>query len=103
MRGHFRILALATTLAAAGCVVAAPPGANPYPPVPPLQAEMVPKPPVSEDPLIWQPGHWDWIGRSYVWDPGQWVPKAGHGENWQSGYWTTSPSGPWVWVPAHWL
>jgi hypothetical protein len=35
---------------------------NPYPPVPPLQTETMPLPPVTVTPLIWQPGHWDWTG-----------------------------------------
>jgi hypothetical protein len=91
-------LVAAVTLALAGCAVYT---ANPYPPVPPPQAEVMPKPPVSAQPLIWQPGHWDWNGANYVWTPGAWVPRAGHGSLWQYGYWTLS-GGTWVWVPSHW-
>ena len=74
----------------------------PYPAPPPVPAETVPKPPVSEQPLIWQPGHWDWSGSGYAWREGRWVPREGHGTQWQDGYWT-SDNGVWSWVPAHWL
>jgi hypothetical protein len=75
--------------------------APPYPPVPPPQAEMIPKPPVSEQPLIWQPGHWDYTGASYAWTGGAWVLRAGHGTAWQDGYWT-QVNGAWSWVAPHW-
>ena len=91
---------LAAALALAGCY-APPEFVSPYPPAPPVRAEEMPKPPVSAEPLIWQPGHWDWTGRGYVWLPGEWVARAGHGTMWQDGYWTFS-AGTWAWVPAHW-
>jgi WXXGXW repeat (2 copies) len=95
--------ALAVTLLLAGCVgvtreVAGPP----YPAPPPIPTEAVPKPPVSEAPLIWQPGHWDWTGSAYAWQGGRWVLREGHGTQWQDGYWSNS-AGAWQWVPAHWL
>jgi hypothetical protein len=76
-------------------------GANPYPPVPQPIAEPIPKPPVSPVPLLWQPGHWNWNGTGYTWEPGQYVPAAGHGPLFQPGYWAHTPSG-WTWRPAHW-
>ncbi len=85
----------------AGCAGQTNTGANPYPPVPALLTEAMPKPPVTGEPLAWQPGHWDWNGTGYVWQPGQYVPAAGHGQLWQSGWWTRTPSG-WSWQPAHW-
>jgi hypothetical protein len=104
MRIHVRALVLAAVLVTAGCAVGGPaPGANPYPPAPAPRAEIIPKPPVSEDQLIWQPGHWDWLGGSYAWTAGQWVPSEAHSAKWQSGYWTSYPGGRWVWLPAHWL
>jgi len=86
----------------AGCVSYTQQAAGPPNPPPPIPVETVPKPPVSEQPLLWQPGHWDWTGSSYVWQQGAWIPRAGHGTEWQDGYWT-SQGGSWVWTPGHWL
>jgi hypothetical protein len=74
---------------------------NAPPPVPAPMADTIPKPPVSPTPLIWQPGHWDWTGTSYVWAPGQYVAREGHSDLWTPGYWEKTGSG-WVWRPAHW-
>jgi hypothetical protein len=98
-----------TTLAAllvvgltAGCVVQEPNSSeNPYPPVPPLVAELMPKPPVTPEALVWQPGHWDWGAGGYIWAPGQYVPAAGHGNLWVPGWWARTDAG-WSWQPAHW-
>jgi hypothetical protein len=84
----------------AGC--ATPPAETPPPPVPPLQAEVIPKPPVTATPLIWQPGHWDWNGAAYTWTPGQYIPRDGHGNLYMPGYWSKTTQG-WAWQPAHWL
>jgi hypothetical protein len=75
--------------------------APPNPPPPP-RAETIPKPPVTEDAVTWQPGHWEWDGKDYSWHEGAWVPLAGHGTQWQPGYWALQ-NGAWVWVPAHWM
>lgn len=102
MRKHLMLL---MALAVAGCVQPPPVNTvsgNPNPPAPPVQSEVIPKPPVSEEPLIWQPGHWDWLGTGYSWRPGEWIKRAGHGTEWQDGYWTNE-SGRWEWRPAHWL
>ena len=90
---------LLAPLALAACD--APVIAPPYPPVPVPYAEIMPKPPVSEQPLIWQPGHWDFANGAYAWTGGAWVLRAGHGTSWQDGYWTQT-SGAWVWVAPHW-
>lgn len=73
-----------------------------YPSVPQPRAELVPTPPRSDTPLIWQPGHYDWIGDSFQWTPGRWVERAGHGTLWQDGYWTKRGNG-YAWVAAHWI
>ena len=65
----------------------------PYPPVPPLRAEAMGKPPVTETLLIWQPGHWDWTDGAYEWVPGSFVPREGHGELWMPGYWEKAEDG----------
>jgi hypothetical protein len=74
----------------------------PYPPVPAPQAETIPPPPVSATPLIWQPGHWNWNGSGYVWEPGMYVPQGTHSNMFMPGYWQKTPSG-WAWQPAHWM
>jgi hypothetical protein len=76
---------------------------NPPVPVPAPMAETMPKPPVSAEPLIWQPGHWDWTGSGYAWTPGVFVPSAGHGNLWMPGYWAQAPDGSWAWQPPHWM
>ena len=73
-----------------------------HPPVPPIRTERVPAPPPSSVVLIWQPGHYDWNGTSYVWLPGEWVARDGHGTLWQDGYWQQNNQTS-VWVPAHWI
>ncbi|MBV9537624.1 MAG: YXWGXW repeat-containing protein [Acidisphaera sp.] len=101
MRKPTLMLAAVATLVLAGCAVPGPPGPNPYPPPPAILVETIPPPPVSGDPQIWQPGHWDWTGSSYAWSQGLWVSRAAHGSVWQQGYWTPV-NGVWTWVPAHW-
>ena len=91
-------LALLCTVAASGCVPMYPA----YPIVPPPKEELVPVPPQSSVPLIWQPGHYDWNGAGYIWVPGRWVGRAGHGTLWQDGYWRREGNA-YVWVPAHWM
>ena len=73
-----------------------------HPPIPPPRAEQVPVPPRSDVVQIWQPGHYDWTGATYVWMPGEWVDRAGRGSLWQDGYWRQTPAGQ-VWTPGHWL
>jgi hypothetical protein len=85
----------------AGCVFRSPATENPYPPVPDLLPETMSKPPVTAEPLIWQPGHWDWTGTGYVWANGQFVPAQGHGNLWVPGWWSRTPDA-WVWQPPHW-
>jgi hypothetical protein len=97
---HPLAILAAVGLALSACAVQAP-VAYPAPPPPPL-AETVPLPPVSAEPLVWQPGHYDWNGSSYVWVAGTYVPRDGHGTLYQPGYWAPSPNG-FVWVAAHWV
>ena len=102
MTGSWRHVApLFLAMAVGACTVNTTTG-SPFPPVPPPVAEVRPLPPVSPDPVIWQPGHWDWNGQAYAWTPGLWVPREGHGSLWQDGYWT-QVNGNIVWVPPHWM
>ncbi len=89
--------ALAILILLGACATSGPPA-----PVPAPMAEAVPRPPVSPVPLIWQPGHWDWTGSSYVWTPGQYVDAQGRNGTWEPGYWQKTDSG-WAWQPAHWM
>lgn len=73
-----------------------------HPPVPQIRSEEIPLPPVSSVVLIWQPGHFDWDGTDYVWVPGEWVDRDGHGTAWRDGDWTGTDASA-VWVPGHWL
>jgi len=91
-------LSMASLLAVMAC--AAPMGAPP--PVPPLQAEQQPLPPVSAEVQIWRPGHWEWDGRGYVWVPGQFQVKGNLTGAYQQGHWQQDQGG-WVWVPWRWL
>jgi hypothetical protein len=100
MRHVVLAAALFGAAALAGCAPEAP---KAPPPVPPPQAEVIPKPPVTATPLVWQPGHWNWNGSGYVWEPGQYVPRDGHSDMYMPGYWAESPQGGWHWVPAHWM
>lgn len=102
MRPSLRVLAVSAGLSLSACVATTSYVTNPYPAPPPVQAEAIPPPPVSEDPLVWQPGHWDWTGTAYVWTGGRWIARAGHGTTWQDGYWANA-NGAWTWVPAHWM
>jgi len=85
----------------AGCANQTASSSLPFPPVPPPMQETIPKPPVTGEALLWQPGHWNWNGNGYAWQPGEYVPAAGHGNLFQTGYWEQTPTG-WRWVPAHW-
>jgi len=102
MIGRWTALSLlgAICLSVASCVL---PPNGPPPPPPPLQPEVMGKPPVTNTPLIWQPGHWNWTGNGYAWAPGEFVSAGGHGTMWQPGFWAQAPDGTWAWLPAHWI
>ncbi len=102
MRIQLMTAALLGALTLAGCTAPTGVAYNPNPPPPPVRAEIIPLPPVSEQVSIWQPGHWDWAGNGYAWREGRWVQRAGHGTTWQDGYWSNA-SAQWTWVPAHWV
>jgi hypothetical protein len=105
---HLLVVSVCSTLFALGaCTYAPPPNGvvmmpNPYPTVPPPIAEQRPLPPVSEDPLVWRPGEWEWASTGYVWRPGRYEALAGHSNQYLPGHW--APQGTnWVWQGGHWL
>ena len=93
--------ALAGAILLAGC--AAPPAPPGYPVPPPLPAEILPLPPVSDAPLVFQPGDWVFTGGSYRYEAGHYVPAAGHSRNWMFGRWAPNGTPLPVWVPGHWV
>ncbi len=95
---QMKYCAIAVLLLLAACASSSAPPA----PIPPPMAETIPKPPVSAVPLIWQPGHWDWTGSSYVWVPASTSMRRGHSGTWMPPYWEKTNSG-WVWRSAHWM
>ncbi len=92
------VAVLLCVIGLAGCF----PAPRLHPPVPPIPPEQVLAPPPSRTPLIWQPGHYDWTGVAYIWTPGAWVERAGHGTLWQDGFWQPGPSES-TWIPGHWM
>lgn len=101
MRNSIALAAMLAIGLLSGCAGQRNADANPYPPVPALIPEARPNPPVTAEPLMWQPGHWDWTGNGYVWANGQYVPAAGHGNLWMPGWWSRTQAG-WTWQPPHW-
>jgi hypothetical protein len=77
--------AIAALLSACGASVPVPktgPHTNeepvlvPYPP-PPARVEVIPSPPPNLKDPVWIDGEWQWKGRRWVWQPGQWeLPYA---------------------------
>lgn len=77
------LVATALAAAAAGCQDALPVPVTkehkggalvpvPYPP-PPARAEVIPEKPTGMTDPVWIDGDWQWKGRRWVWQPGQWV------------------------------
>jgi len=80
--------------------VAAAPG-----PPPPPHSELVPTTPALEAPVVWQPGHWHFRGKSgnpCSSQPGQYVPPPPGQTTWIPGRWMQQPTGSWSWVDGHW-
>ena len=57
---------------------------------------------MSEVPLVWRPGDWLYVDGSYRYEPGRYVPAAGHSLLWTPGHWT-GRSGSYVWVDGGWV
>ena len=93
-----RVTALVVAVLVSACTAQIPA----FPTPPPLPAETIPLPPVSDEPLVWQPGDWTYLDGSYHYDPGHYLPQAGHGSNWAFGHWVGT-RGNYSWVPGQWL
>lgn len=72
---------------------------------PPPETETVPPPPAGETTYTWQPGHWDWNGKAWVWTAGTYVQRIAPpapSAVWVPGQWQAQPAGGFVWVAGHW-
>ncbi len=94
---NFAAFILTTSILLAGCTAQVPD----YPMPPPLPAETIPLPPVSEEQLIWHPGDWLYVAGSYRYEPGHYEPRGNHGALWTRGHWAGT-SGHYVWLPGAW-
>ncbi len=98
------VIALGAWLLLAGTAFTLPASAQPampYPPVPELRPEAVPPPPGAR--YAWEPGHWFWNGRTYVWVGGRYIVRQPHYAQYVPGHWQWAPHrGGWIWRPAHW-
>jgi len=93
---------LMTGLAVSGMALAQPysgaPLPPPYRPIPERRREDVPPPRPG---MLWEPGHWHWMGRDYVWIRGRFVRRRPEYHLWVEGHWERRGPG-WAWVPSHW-
>lgn len=67
------------------------------PPAP--RSELIP--PAPNERVVWDPGRWNWDGRSYVWVSGHYVERPYQQSVWEPGHWTEQ-NGGWVWEEGHW-
>ncbi len=77
-----------------GAVVQAPP---PSPTSQPQEAV----PPQPSPGTIWIPGHYEYTGAGYAWQPGQWVTPPSQGASWVPPSWQRQANG-YVYVRGHW-
>lgn len=86
-----------------GCVVEQPrPPAERVvvrPAPPPPRAEYQPPPPDQR--AVWDPGHWNWNGREYVWVGGHYIERPNVATRWEPGHWVQR-GGSWAWVEGSW-
>jgi hypothetical protein len=103
-RALFASLGLALMFSTAGCIVErrgeVVERVVPAPP-PAVRYEAVPPPPGPVEVWVWQPGHWRWDGREYVWYPGRYAERPAHQAVWVQHQWVQRPTG-WVFVEGHW-
>ena len=72
----------------------------PYPP-PPARVEIIKDPPQKDTEMVWIDGEWEWRGRRWVWQIGEWqLPQPG-------AYYAPATTvrlstGKLVWYPGSW-
>jgi hypothetical protein len=67
---------------------------------PELRTEVIP--PAPSDLVVWTPGHWQWMGDNWAWQPGQYVTRPQATAMWEPGHWVPHPAGGFLWVDGHW-
>lgn len=75
---------------------------SPYAPPPPRYEVAPPPPPGRHSFVVWDPGHWNWDGRAWVWISGHYEERPHPHAVWVVGHWGHYRDGRWFWVPAHW-
>jgi hypothetical protein len=93
------ILSGLATLVGAPVLMATEASAQPMP-IPERRHEGPPPRPPGRG-YEWQPGHWNWNGRRYVWNRGRHVRPPRPGRHWEEGRWEER-RGRQVWVPGSW-
>lgn len=69
-------------------------------PAPPA-ARVEARPAAPDTRAVWDPGHWNWDGRQYVWVSGRYIERPNVAMRWEPGRWM-SENGSWVWMDGHW-
>jgi hypothetical protein len=91
----------ALTGALAGGAVGALAGVATTPPPPPPRVGYRPPPGPAPAAMVWDPGRWQWTGRTYVWVEGHYIQRPYRSAVWVPGRWEHR-RGEWVWFDGHW-
>jgi YXWGXW repeat-containing protein len=92
----------AVTGALAGGAIGALAGVATTPPPPPRSDYYNPPPPPERPAaMVWDPGRWQWDGRTYVWVEGHYIERPYRGAIWVPGRWEHR-RGQWVWFEGRW-
>lgn len=89
---------LAATTGAFAQPYGPPGGPPPHRPIPPPREELAPELRRSRQ---WEPGHWHWNGRDYVWIRGRDIARRERDRHYVQGEWARRGGG-WVWIGGHW-
>jgi hypothetical protein len=70
-------------------------------PPPAARVEVIPAAPGPPEAWVWQPGHWRWDGREYVWIPGRYAGRPHRVAQWVPPHWEPRPGG-YAFIEGHW-